>query len=67
MSACYLGTVTANVANLGYHLGRLPEVGTPSHRVGLGQIVFYQSKANVVAHLIKLLVHFDVVIVKVLA
>jgi hypothetical protein len=54
-------------ANLGYHLSRLPEVGTPSHRVGLCQVVFYQPKANVVAHLIKLLVYFDVIIVEVLA
>lgn len=49
------------------HLCGFTEVGTPAHRVGLGQVVLDQTETNVVSHLIQLLVDFDVVILEILA
>lgn len=53
-------------ADLGDHLCCFSKVGTPPHCVGLGEVVLYQPQADVVAHLVELLVHLDVVAVEVL-
>lgn len=49
------------------HVGCLSEIGTPLHGVRLGEVVFYQAQTYVVSHLVQLLVHLGVVVVKVLA
>lgn len=54
-------------AHLGDHLGRLAKVSASLHRVGLGKVVFNEPEADVVAHLIELLVDLDIVAIKVLA
>ncbi len=54
-------------AYLGYHLGRFPEIGAALHRVGFGQVVLDQPQPDVVAHLVQLLVHLDIVAIEVLA
>lgn len=52
--------------NLRYHFGSFAKVGTPSHGVGLGEIIFDQTQADVVTHAVQLLVDLDVVALKIL-
>lgn len=57
---------TCQVHYLGNHLGNFAEVGTGWH-TRLGQKVFNQSYANVVAHSIQLLVDIGVVVLVIFA
>ena len=52
---------------LGDHLCCLPKVRTSSHGIRFRQVVLDQPQANVVAHLIQLLVDFGVVAVEIFA
>ena len=60
MGACF-------ATDTGNHVGGFAEIGASLHGVGLGEVVLYEAEADVVAHLVELLVHFGVVAVKVLA
>ena len=49
------------------HVGRLAKVGTPLHGIGLGQVILNEAQADVIPHLVQLLVDLGIVAVKVLA
>lgn len=61
------GFTTDGRTNLGDHVCGLAEVATPPHGVGLGEVVLDQAQADVVAHIVQLLVHLHVVALVVLA
>lgn len=47
-------------------VSRLPKIRTPLHGVRPGQVILNQPQANVVAHLIELLVDFHIVAIEIL-
>lgn len=49
------------------HVCRLAEVGTALHGIRFGEVVLDQSQANVVPHLVQLLIYFRIVAIKVSA
>lgn len=55
------------MTNLGDHVGGLAKIAAPPHGVGLGEVVLDQAQADVIAHLVELLVDLDVVALVVLA